>query len=84
MRIKQSNNFYYWSWFEANKQGELYYVIDAMIKDKIEEILSQKIEEVLHQKIDGLSVNIQTAINGKNITNFRDSIAEMIIDELSK
>ena len=40
MRIKQSNNFYYWSWFEANKQGELYYVIDAMIKDKIEEILS--------------------------------------------
>lgn len=84
MKKIQSNNFYYWSWFEMNKQGELYYVIDAMIKDKLEQLLPQITEEILREKINNLSFNIQTTINGKNSKNLGESFAEMIVEELSK
>ena len=81
MAIKQDNSFRFWFWFASNHQEELYEVISAMIKDKVEELLPQMVEDLLRQKIDNLSFNIQTTINGKSSASFKDIITEMIIKE---
>jgi uncharacterized protein (DUF111 family) len=81
MAIKQDNSFRCWLWFASNRQEELYEVISAMIKDKVEELLPQMVEELLRQKIDNLSFNIQTTINGKSSASFKDIITDMIIKE---
>ena len=79
-----SKNLLYWTWFVTNKQEELYAIITQMIDDKIKELVPYMIEEQLRNKIDRLSFNIQTTINGKSVSNIKDSIAEMIVEELSK
>lgn len=78
MNVKQSNNFNYWLWFELNNQSELYDIISAMIKDKINELLPQMIEEYMRQYIDKLNINIDTSINGKITSDLKRSIIDMI------
>ena len=84
MSRNYSKNLLYWTWFVTNKQEELYAIITQMIDDKIKELVPHMIEDQLRNKIDKLSFNIQTTINGKSVSNIKDSIAEMIVEELSK
>lgn len=81
MAANNGNQFRMWLWFSDNRQEELYEVISAMIKDKVEELLPQMVEGLLRQKIDNLSFNIQTTINGKSSASFKDIITDMIIKE---
>lgn len=84
MSRNYSKNLLYWTWFVTNNQEELYAIITQMIDEKIKEIVPHMIEDQLRNKIDKLSFNIQTTINGKSVSNIKDSIAEMIVEELSK
>ena len=76
MAIKQDNSFRYWLWFASNQQEELYEVISAMIKDKINELLPELVQEQMRQ----FSVDIKTTINGNNSADLKN----IIISELQR
>ena len=88
MKNNLNNNnqilFNCWFWFMNNHQEELYEIVSALIDTKIKEQLPQMVEEQLRQKVDNLSFDIQTTINGKSSTSFKDIITDMIIKEFQK
>ena len=88
MRNNLNNNkqilFNCWFWFMNNHQEELYEVVSALIDTKIKEQLPQMVEEQLRQKVDNLSFDIQTTINGKSSSDFREIITDTIMRELKK
>ena len=80
MKNFQSNYFRYWQWFVINHQDELFDVIMAMMKDRIEELLPPLIERYMREYINNISVNVETNLNGKNIDLFglKDDIQNII------
>ena len=88
MKNNLNNNnqilFNCWFWFINNHQEELYEVVSALIDTKIKEQLPQMVEEQLRQKVDNLSFDIQTTINGKSSSDFREIITDTIMRELKK
>lgn len=81
MNSSNTNDFHYWQWFVMNKQEDLYNVISAMIKDKVNDILTPMIDERISQFVENLNLNISTTINGKaaNSGDFQAAVREMII-----
>ena len=88
MKNNLNNNnqilFNCWFWFMNNHQEELYEIVSALIDTKIKEQLPQMVEEQLRQKVDNLSFDIQTTINGKSSSDFREIITDTIMRELKK
>ena len=88
MKNNLNNNnqilFNCWFWFINHHQEELYEVVSALIDTKIKEQLPQMVEEQLRQKVDNLSFDIQTTINGKSSSDFREIITDTIMRELKK
>ena len=88
MKNNLNNNnqilFNCWFWFMNNHQEELYEIVSALIDTKIKEQLPQMVEEQLRQKVDNLSFDIQTTINGKSSSDFREIITDTIMREIRK
>ena len=86
MKDFQSNYFRYWQWFVLNHYDELFEVIMAMMKDRIEELLPQLIENYMREYVNNLSVNVETKLNGKSIdlSGLKDDIQNIIYQSLRK
>ena len=82
MRNYHDNYFHYWQWFVSNHQDELYDVIMSMMKDRIEELLPPIIDRYLCENFSNFTVDIKTTINGRETTELKDVITDMILKEL--
>ena len=74
--------FKYWQWFVINHYDELFDVVMAMMKDRIEELVPQLVKKY----IDEIGIDIRTTLNGKFVSMdiIEDEIRKQIIKSLNK
>ena len=82
MEYYEGKYFKYWQWFVFNHQDELFDVIMAMMKDRIEELVPQLVKKYM----DEISIDIRTTLNGKSVSMdvIENEIRKEIIKSLSK
>lgn len=82
MEYYDGKYFKYWQWFALNHKDELFNVLMAMMKDRIEELVPQLVKKYM----DEISIEIKTTLNGKAVSMsvIEDEIRKMITNTLNK